>query len=740
VQTRASISVGVGGLLMLLGMFGSSPTPALAANGDVVHETRFSNPCPSGSFQVGRIGVGIAFDGEFLWYSCGATGPNPDLYKANALSGNVVASFNVAGGLGALAWDGKRKRLWAGWGGGAGSDGDVRLINPNTGVGTVAFNATEAAFATADTRTLDDGLAYDFQTDSLFVSPDTSLAIYNYSIDGQFLGSFPWTGSGTTPDGHACFNSGVAIGGDLLFQGSDGCNHVWVINRSDRSPAFEFDTGADGVRDEDLECDSVTFSPRTVMWSIEAYEPRRAIAFEIPPGSCATGGGVDSDGDGLLDEWETNGVTIDPDGDGPLPPKFIDLKAMGADPQKPDIFLQIDWMECAQAGGDCVSGDTHGHKLDPAAIKKVVDAFAASPYTSPTGSVGISLHVDQGPSSTLNFASNKPWGQLSQAKALQHVNRLSTTTGCGAQIPCSTSTTCMYDWGPFEAIKNAEFISTGRVPIFHYIISGHDHDNTTSSGISRGIGASDLIVSLGSWPGPGNTGSINEQTGTLMHELGHNLELHHGGGDDVNFKPNYLSIMSYAFQTKGVIKSGDAGTFDYSRTMLADLTENNLDEPSGLGGGAAGYGTRRFCASSGEFTPVADARGPIDWDCDGDTTGTHVSSDINSDGCHNTLTGFNDWANVKLKGGAIGLAGAVANLPMQTEPDLLTVELDRQIVPIGVPPTPTPNVAAPTPMVKIGSGGSGCAITATSSTAAGNAPTVLAVGIVIVGWWRRRLR
>jgi hypothetical protein len=28
----------------------------------------------------------------------------------------------------------------------------------------------------------------------------------------------------------------------------------------------------------------------------------------IPPGSCATGGGVDSDGDGLLDEWETNGV------------------------------------------------------------------------------------------------------------------------------------------------------------------------------------------------------------------------------------------------------------------------------------------------------------------------------------------------------------------------------------------------------------------------------------------------
>ena len=31
-----------------------------------------------------------------------------------------------------------------------------------------------------------------------------------------------------------------------------------------------------------------------------------------------------------------------------------------------------------------------------------------------------------------------------------------------------------------------------------------------------------------------------------MHELGHNLGLRHGGGDDTRCKPNYLSIMSYA--------------------------------------------------------------------------------------------------------------------------------------------------------------------------------------------------
>jgi hypothetical protein len=234
----------------------------------------------------------------------------------------VLASYTVAGGLGALAWDGNRKKIWAGWGG-AGTSGDVRLIDPATGTGSVVFNAPDAGAI----ESLDDGLAYDAQDDSLLISPDTSTTIYHHTTGGASLGSFGWSGSG-------CYNSGVAIGGQLLFEGSDGCNHVWVVQRSNHA-AFDFATGAGGVRDEDLECDSVTFSPKTVMWSMEAYEPRRAIAFEIPPGSCATGGGVDSDGDGLLDEWETNGVTIDPDGAGPIPPQFIDLPAMGADKNKP---------------------------------------------------------------------------------------------------------------------------------------------------------------------------------------------------------------------------------------------------------------------------------------------------------------------------------------------------------------------------------------------------------------------
>lgn len=619
----------IGLLLLSLLPLVVSPTVSNAArpnaNGDLVHETKFSQECPSATNLP--IGVGIAFDGKYLWYSCYNTDSSSstanDLYKTDPISGTVISSYHIAGGLGALAYDGKRKKLWASWGGGYGNNrGDIRLIDPTTGIGTVMFNAADA-----NINEISDGIAYNFQDDSLYIKADTSQKIWHYSTGGALLDSFPWTGT-------SCYNSGLAIGGDLLFQGSDGCNHVWVIGRSDHAPAFDFATGADGVRDEGLACDAVTFAPKTVMWSIEAYSPRRAIAYNIPPGSCDTGGGVDTDGDGLLDSWETGGVTID----GGAGPMFIDLPAMGADPNKKDIFIHLDWMQDA----------THNTKLDPAALKKVVDAFAAQ---------NINMHIDQGPDSIMNYATNATWGALSKAKALPYQASIGTFDASGN-----------YDWTAFQAIKDANFTPTGRTPIFHYVISANRYGNSGSSGISRGIKGSDLIVSLGFVNWPNNAVKIQSQAGTLMHELGHNLGLRHGGSDDTNYKPNYLSIMNYSFQFGGVIKGGVAGTLDYSEQTVDTLNENALVETTGLGPTAAGYGTYRYCPTTNSQVFVGNANTGLDWNCDGVITGT-VAVDINKNGAKTNLTGFNDWPNLVFKGGAIGLAGAVPVLPTLTEND-----------------------------------------------------------------------
>ena len=96
--------------------------------------------------------------------------------------------------------------------------------------------------------------------------------------------------------------------------------------------------------------------------------------------------GQDTDGDALLDAWETNG--IDADGDGT---SDFDLHEApyDADPLHQDIYLELDYMDCVEGG--CNAGDEHSHEPIPEALQDVVDAFAATPVNrTPTGSTGSS--------------------------------------------------------------------------------------------------------------------------------------------------------------------------------------------------------------------------------------------------------------------------------------------------------------------------------------------------------------
>jgi len=75
----------------------------------------------------------------------------------------------------------------------------------------------------------------------------------------------------------------------------------------------------------------------------------------------------DTDGDGLPDDWERNGVAIDPDGDGGIARQQIELPRMGTQVGVPDIFIQLDWMQGLDTG-TCVLVDpaagAGNHRLD----------------------------------------------------------------------------------------------------------------------------------------------------------------------------------------------------------------------------------------------------------------------------------------------------------------------------------------------------------------------------------------
>jgi hypothetical protein len=405
--------------------------------------------------------------------------------------------------------------------------------------------------------------------------------------------------------------------------------------------------------------------------------PRATYSFTLVVGEEA----ADSDGDALPDVWEEDGV--DSDGDGTID---LDLPEMGADPLHKDLFLEIDHMQ--------------GHALLQSAVDAVTQSFADAPVANPDGTTGIALHVDNGPASTMDPRTGEAWGGLSDRDELPHVEVL------GEQVAGE------YDWTEFDALKATSFLPE-REPAFHYAISGHGYGSPTetSSGISRGIEGSDLLVTLGvgcAGVGADCTMTQAEQAGTLMHEFGHNLGLRHGGGDDMNYKPNYLSIMNYAFQFIGLRSRTVPPRFDYSRFAIA-LDERALNENAGFGvaagSEAADLLTFGFCP--GPSRAVQPARQvdvawnllfSSDFDCDTAFT-SPVSSDVNADGATTALAPFEDWTNLVYDGGLVGLGdSAQPDRTEMTEPQVSELLAARDaIAALPAPALATTPAATPAP-------------------------------------------
>jgi uncharacterized repeat protein (TIGR01451 family) len=241
---------------------------ASAANGDQLRQINADTngtQCGDNS-PIFHVGVGIAFDGTNLLVSCYN---DSTVTAVSPVDGSQVAIHTIFGAssLGALAWDNGRGLLWA-----CSNFDQIGTINLITDVFTPVF--TGGCF---------DGLAYDGSDDSIWASNDAAPTTEHYTIGGALLSSHAWGGSLG-----GCGNSGIAVGGPLLYLANDGCSQIYTSPKDFSSaPAF-FATFP--RRLEDMECDNIDFPGFGAMWSKDAYD-NILNAWEIPDGSCIFGGG-----------------------------------------------------------------------------------------------------------------------------------------------------------------------------------------------------------------------------------------------------------------------------------------------------------------------------------------------------------------------------------------------------------------------------------------------------------------
>ena len=363
---------------------------------------------------------------------------------------------------------------------------------------------------------------------------------------------------------------------------------------------------------------------------------------------------LDFDGDGLPNGWEINGV--DTDGDGKIE---IDLPAMGADPFRKDIFVEIDWMATKPVelnSGGWLRG--HNHKPSPEAMRMVVTAFRDQ---------GIALHIDAGPDSELR--PGVKWGDLSQAGPTHELESLGWLEEGNHYEPYAGvwERGTLWNWTQAKSIRNWYFKRDG---VFRYCLFAHQKAGG-NSGIAEFPPGSDFIVFQG-WNG-GMT--VTQEAGTFMHELGHTLGLFHGGSDQVGQKPNYLSVMNYSFQLSGLMKHGEFGAIDYSRQELDSLWESHLDETKGLtpSDGLGAYGTTFWrSAVYDDFQDIKWASGPIDWNgfWGSGETDVRVNLNGNKDESGNelddeVLVGHDDWSNLDFS--SIGHVGGTASRRVASE-------------------------------------------------------------------------
>lgn len=524
---------------------------------------------------------------------------------------------------------------------GLGADDLNRIYIADSGNGRVVRMSAGGAFVDA-LGTPDDGTggsAGELLTpvdvavcaDVVYVVDQARGNVQAFDADGHFAFAFGREGAGL---GQLKDPSGIDVDGQ--------CNVYVADTGNGRSQMFDAKGNFLEVIERGFD-DAVTgiASSKLFTWqhsgvSVTSPDRDSVTRYEWIDYDQTADGDIDSDGDGIPELWEVEGIDVDGDG-------TPDYELPGADPLRKELYVEADF-----TGGLAplpVSGV-------PGAVDHfdlVEEAFRKAPVTNPNGTTGIDLVVERG-------------------DRIDHD---------GEGIAFRTDMDAPDADFTFSNLKHAYFGSaaerqqpgaakrlTAKRLVFRYVL--HARSICAEATLEPQPACLQTAYYAGDAELPGDDAVIAvkqtsaiRQAGLFMHELGHTLGLRHGGHDDVNCKPNYLSVMSYAFRDGIINPHAPFGRrLDYSRADLRDLDERDLHEPSGVGAQPVGRGgfltDHTVWSVDGVNLKFQRADRPIDWDADGDPLEPDTVLNVNAlpiDGCTDgaggpVLEGHDDWANL----------------------------------------------------------------------------------------------
>lgn len=283
----------------------------------------------------------------------------------------------------------------------------------------------------------------------------------------------------------------------------------------------------------------------------------------------------DTDGDGLWDLWEVSGKFAFVNNVWEVVP----LPAWGANPRHKDIFIEVDFRRLTEQ--DNIDGVAE--RMLPSVARQMAATYADQATTDPAmrtahaqdvgnpdGEPGISLHVDTGvpPETPADATIYGDWTGYTAVNAVPD--------GLGGFRPQT----------PGEAMVNN--LAESRRGLFHYVLG------YTSGGGACGVGIA--------------CGFNMFSSGNSSHEFGHTLWLDHNGPagtHEPNCKPNYPSLMNYAYLDSGYMRFSDGRGFP-ALNNHALVESSMVPEP-----------TWTNVLSSVFRYRVDAATGSVDWNRDG---------------------------------------------------------------------------------------------------------------------------